>query len=101
MIQFLVSEGGSSGSPGSTPEALASELNLLVDLSHPNIGKLTGFEQDLQNGIVWMFSTWEANGNLSEFLATRQWNIPERLSLVRLSLQLVKILHDLPYPLLD
>lgn len=80
-------------------KALASELNLLVDLSHPNIGKLTGFEQDLQNGIVWMFSTWEANGNLSEFLATRQWNIPERLSLIKDIIAGLKYLHTYQPPI--
>ncbi|KAG8971871.1 hypothetical protein FRC05_010538 [Tulasnella sp. 425] len=80
-------------------KALAYELDLLVDLSHPNIGKLTGFEQDLQNGIVWMFSTWEANGNLSEFLATGQWKIPERLSLVKDIIAGLKYLHTYQPPI--
>lgn len=67
-----------------TLQALAAELNLLAQLSHPNISKLAGSEVDPESGNVWLFSSWESNGNLSEFLATGLWKIPERLSLVRI-----------------
>lgn len=52
-------------------------------LSHDNIVKLIGFIEDLEKGKAWMVLAWAPNGNVGEFLATRECKIPERISLVR------------------
>lgn len=54
----------------------------MAALSHKNIIRFIGFVEDLGNGEAWMILSWEPNGNVREFLATGQWEIPERLSLV-------------------
>lgn len=54
----------------------------MARLSHENIVQLIGFVEELQEGKAWIVLSWEPNGNLSEFLATGKWEIPERLSLV-------------------
>lgn len=54
----------------------------MAGLFHENIVRLIGFVEDLENGTAWIVLSWEPNGNLSEFLATGEWEIPERLSLV-------------------
>lgn len=56
---------------------------MMAGLSHPNIIRLIGFIEDLENGIAWIVLSWLPNGNLREFLATEEWEIPERISLVR------------------
>lgn len=55
---------------------------MMAGLSHENIIKLVGFVEDLENGIAWIVSSWEPNGNVREFLAKGNWEIPERVSLV-------------------
>lgn len=52
-------------------------------LSHPNIVKILGFVEDIECRIAWLVFTWEDNGNLREFLRSGEWEIPERVSLVR------------------
>ncbi|KAG8930458.1 hypothetical protein FRC01_002740 [Tulasnella sp. 417] len=51
-------------------------------LSHPNILKLEGFVEDLSSHKVWLLFPWEEHGNLRDFLASGEWEIPERLSLI-------------------
>ncbi|KIO26960.1 hypothetical protein M407DRAFT_23785 [Tulasnella calospora MUT 4182] len=80
-------------------EALATELSMLAQLSHPNVGKLAGFEEDPQNGSIWGFLYWESNGNLCEFLATGPWNLPERVSLIKDLLAGLKYLHTREPPI--
>lgn len=55
---------------------------MMAGLSHENIVRLVGFLEDLENGTAWIVMSWEPNGNVSEFLATGKWEIPERISLV-------------------
>lgn len=58
------------------------EVELMTELSHENIAQLIGFVENLDNGQAWIVLSWEPNGNLSEFLSTGEWEIPERISLV-------------------
>lgn len=55
----------------------------MAGLSHENIVELVGFIEDLAKGKAWIVLSWVPNGNVSEFLATGEWEIPERISLVR------------------
>ncbi|KAG8939159.1 hypothetical protein FRC04_006943 [Tulasnella sp. 424] len=59
------------------------EVDILAGLSHPNIVKLLGFIEDLENGEARMIFAWEENGNVKEFLAKRKCDVPERVSLVK------------------
>ena len=57
-------------------------MEVTAGLSHKNIVRLVGFVEDLENGKAWVVLSWEPNGNVSEFLATGKYEIPERVSLV-------------------
>ena len=46
--------------------------------------EIIGFVEDVDNRIAWLVFPWEDNGNLREFLRSGGWEIPERVSLVRL-----------------
>ena len=59
------------------------EAEFLVGLSHENIIKLEGFIENLSNDIVWLVFPWEENGTLRDFIASAEWEIPERIWLVR------------------
>lgn len=63
-------------------QLLAHEVSLLNELSHENIVKVIGFVEDAKDGIAWMILPWEKNGNLREFIASAEWEFPERLALV-------------------
>lgn len=52
-------------------------------LSHLNIVKIIGFVEDIEKRIYWLVFPWEANGNVREFLLSGEWELPERVSLVR------------------
>lgn len=65
------------------PKAFVNELSLMATLSHPNIVTLLGFVEDTKAGDAWIIIPWEGNGNVREFLQSGEWDIPERLSLVR------------------
>ncbi|KAG9050006.1 hypothetical protein FS837_008186 [Tulasnella sp. UAMH 9824] len=58
------------------------ESELLTQLSHPNIVKLEGFVEDLPGYELWLIFPWEEHGNLRDFLASGEWEIPERISLI-------------------
>ncbi|KIO25821.1 hypothetical protein M407DRAFT_24875 [Tulasnella calospora MUT 4182] len=58
------------------------ESEFLVKLSHPNIVKLEGFVEDLSAQKVWLIFPWEEYGNLRDFLASGEWEVPERISLI-------------------
>ncbi|KIO23332.1 hypothetical protein M407DRAFT_27180 [Tulasnella calospora MUT 4182] len=58
------------------------EAGLLVELDHENIVELEGFVEDLSKNKVWLVFPWEANGNLKDFAASQDWEIPERIWLI-------------------
>lgn len=58
------------------------EVETLAGLSHENVIRLIGFAEELEHGKAWIVLSWHPNGNVSEFLATGDWEIPERISLV-------------------
>ncbi|KIO20488.1 hypothetical protein M407DRAFT_29895 [Tulasnella calospora MUT 4182] len=58
------------------------ESEFLVKLSHPNIVKLEGFVEDLSAQKVWLIFPWEEYGNLRDYLASGEWEVPERISLI-------------------
>ncbi|KIO27382.1 hypothetical protein M407DRAFT_23433 [Tulasnella calospora MUT 4182] len=58
------------------------ESEFVLDLSHPHIVKLEGFVADLSERKVWLIFPWEEHGNLRDFLASGEWEIPERISLI-------------------
>ncbi|KIO18522.1 hypothetical protein M407DRAFT_225312 [Tulasnella calospora MUT 4182] len=71
----------------------------MAHLSHENIIKLIGFVENLQEGKAWIVLAWEPNGNVSEFLATGEWEIPERLSLIKDTFAGIKYLHTRQPPI--
>ncbi|KAG8939155.1 hypothetical protein FRC04_006939 [Tulasnella sp. 424] len=75
------------------------EVDILAGLSHPNIVKLLGFLEDLENGEACMIFAWEENGNVQEFLAKRKCDVPERVSLVKDVTAGLKYLHTRQPPI--
>ncbi|KIO19039.1 hypothetical protein M407DRAFT_31323, partial [Tulasnella calospora MUT 4182] len=75
------------------------EVELMAELSHDNIVRLIGFVEDLKNGKAWIILSWEPNGNVSEFLATGKWEIPERISLIQDTFDGLKYLHTRQVPI--
>lgn len=63
-------------------QGFVNELRVLDQLSHPNIIKIIGFVEDIENRIAWLVFPWEDNGNLRQFLRSGTWELPERVSLV-------------------
>ncbi|KIO23066.1 hypothetical protein M407DRAFT_27396 [Tulasnella calospora MUT 4182] len=57
------------------------EAEFLVDLEHESIIELVGFVEDVSKDIIWLVFPWEDNGNLKGFIASADWEIPERISL--------------------
>ncbi|KAG8922850.1 hypothetical protein FRC01_013527, partial [Tulasnella sp. 417] len=57
------------------------EAQFLEGLMHPNIVRFKGFAEDISNGIIWLVFPWFDNGNLKDFVALLDWEIPERISL--------------------
>lgn len=59
------------------------EAEFLVGVSHPNIIRFEGFVEDVSKNIIWLVFPWADNGNLKDFVSSQEWEIPERISLVR------------------
>lgn len=59
------------------------EAEFLVGLSHENIIKLEGFVEDVSKEVIWLVFPWGENGTLKDFIASAEWEIPERIWLVR------------------
>lgn len=57
--------------------------------AHPGIAKFIGFYADFKRTEAWLLSPWEPYGNISEFVRERKLEVPEKLSLVRLSRELL------------
>lgn len=75
------------------------EAGFLVELSHQNIIKLEGFVEDLRNKIIWLIFPWEDAGNLKDFIASQNWEIPERLWLIDEVTRGVEYLHTREPPI--
>ncbi|KIO23338.1 hypothetical protein M407DRAFT_214839 [Tulasnella calospora MUT 4182] len=69
------------------------EADFLAELDHKNIVKLEGFVVDLSENRVWLIFPWEENGNLKDFAASRDWEIPERIWLIEDVARGVEYLH--------
>ncbi|KIO28056.1 hypothetical protein M407DRAFT_72279, partial [Tulasnella calospora MUT 4182] len=78
------------------PKPFAHELSLLSEFCHENIVALSGFVEDMANGIAWLVIPWEANGNVREFIASRKWEVPERIYDITRGIQ---YLHCLKSPI--
>ena len=63
-------------------QSFVNELSIMASISHSNIVKFVGFVEDMRKGDAWIVLPWEENGNVREFLASGEWDIPERISLV-------------------
>lgn len=75
-------------------KAFAHEVDLLAGLSHPNVVQMIGFVEDLEDEKAWVIFPWEANGNVREFLASGDWEVPERVSLLLDTFSGLYYLHD-------
>ncbi|KAG8988610.1 hypothetical protein FRB90_002655, partial [Tulasnella sp. 427] len=71
-----------------------NELHIMEQLSHPNIVKIIGFVEDIDNQVAWLVTPWEANGNVREFLRSGDWDMAERVSLIKDVVDGVKYLHS-------
>ncbi|KAG9019834.1 hypothetical protein FRB90_003423 [Tulasnella sp. 427] len=69
------------------------EIEVLSELSHPNVIKLTGFVDEISNNIVWLVFPWEENGNVRDYLTGMNLEIPERISLIDDVAQGLEYLH--------
>lgn len=67
------------------PQLTLREAGFLVELSHPNIITLEGLVESVSNNMIWLVFPWEEQGNMRDFIASEDWEIPERISLVRSS----------------
>ncbi|KAG8986125.1 hypothetical protein FRB90_004202, partial [Tulasnella sp. 427] len=74
-------------------KSFAWEVSIMTKLSHENIIKLIGFMEDLQNGTACIVVPWEEKGNIQDFLAARECDIPERISLIQDVVGGVEYLH--------
>ncbi|KAG8915563.1 hypothetical protein FRC00_002811 [Tulasnella sp. 408] len=74
-------------------KSLANELSILATLSHPNIIHLIGFMEDMEKGDAWIVVPWAANGNIREFLRSGEYDIPERVSLIKDAVSGLEYLH--------
>ncbi|KIO28948.1 hypothetical protein M407DRAFT_21854 [Tulasnella calospora MUT 4182] len=75
------------------------EAGFLVKLSRRNIIKLDGFVEDISKNVIWLVFPWEENGSLRDFVASADWEIPERISLIRDVARGVEYLHSRTPPL--
>ncbi|KIO16638.1 hypothetical protein M407DRAFT_33710 [Tulasnella calospora MUT 4182] len=82
-----------------TPKAFVRELVVLDGLNHPNVANLVGFVEDLEREIAWLLSSWEPNGNVRQFLTSAKCAMPERISLIRDTLEGLRYLHTREPPI--
>ncbi|KAG9035468.1 hypothetical protein FS837_001919, partial [Tulasnella sp. UAMH 9824] len=75
------------------------EAEFLVSLSHENIIGLEGFVEDVSNNVIWLVFPWESHGNLKDFIASADWEIPERISLINDVATGVEYLHEREPPI--
>ncbi|KIO24085.1 hypothetical protein M407DRAFT_213420 [Tulasnella calospora MUT 4182] len=75
------------------------EAEFLIELSHECITKLQGFVEDTSKDKLWLVFPWQDNGDLRDFLASRDWEIPERIWLIDNVVEGVEYLHDQKPPI--
>ncbi|KIO18792.1 hypothetical protein M407DRAFT_31537 [Tulasnella calospora MUT 4182] len=75
------------------------EAEFLVELVHPNIANFQGFVVDLSKSAIWLVFPWAHNGNLKDFVASRDWEIPERIWLINDVVQGLAYLHNQEPPI--
>ncbi|KAG9000519.1 hypothetical protein FRB90_011794 [Tulasnella sp. 427] len=75
------------------------EADFLFELSHPNVVELEGFVEDVGNKTIWLVFPWAEHGTLKEFVASREWEIPERLALIHDVAHGVDYLHGQESPI--
>ncbi|KAG8918534.1 hypothetical protein FRC01_001807 [Tulasnella sp. 417] len=83
----------------SLPQLMLREAGFLAELSHPNVIKFEGFVEDISKNRIWLIFPWEVNGNLRDFVASADWKIPERISLINDVAEGVEYLHGLQPPI--
>lgn len=79
--------------------SFANEVLILSELSHLNIIELIGFVEDETNDIAWIVLPWEANGNLRDFVLSRELEIPQRISLIKDVMSGIEHLHTRQPPI--
>ncbi|KAG8962272.1 hypothetical protein FRC00_009904 [Tulasnella sp. 408] len=57
------------------------EAEFLADLDHRNIVKLRGFVEDISKSIIWLVFPWAERGNLRDYIASENWEIPVKILL--------------------
>ncbi|KAG9043842.1 hypothetical protein FS837_009067 [Tulasnella sp. UAMH 9824] len=75
------------------------EVEMMAGLSHENIVQLIGFVEDLENKIAWIVLSWAPNGNIREFLANGDWELPQRVQLIKNTFEGIKYLHTREPPI--
>ncbi|KIO18144.1 hypothetical protein M407DRAFT_84245, partial [Tulasnella calospora MUT 4182] len=65
---------------------------------HPGVAKFLGFCADFDRKEAWLISPWEPYGNVSEFIAGRELEVPEKLSLAFDTIDALVFLHQLDPP---
>ncbi|KAG8989984.1 hypothetical protein FRB90_001993 [Tulasnella sp. 427] len=76
------------------------EVDIMSRLNHERIVKLIGFVEDIRDGEAWIIMPWEPNGNLADFLASGDWEIPERISLIQDMFGGLEYLHTRKPPII-
>ncbi|KIO18802.1 hypothetical protein M407DRAFT_83561 [Tulasnella calospora MUT 4182] len=75
------------------------EAEFQAELSHPNIVSFKGFVENISKRMIWLVFPWAENGNLKDFVALRNWEIPERISLISDVTQGLAYLHSREPPI--
>ncbi|KIO32712.1 hypothetical protein M407DRAFT_101088 [Tulasnella calospora MUT 4182] len=75
------------------------EAGFLAELAHKSIVELLGFVEDVSKKRVWLIFPWEENGNLKDFAAKQDWEIPERIWLINGVARGVEYLHGRSPPI--
>ncbi|KIO15834.1 hypothetical protein M407DRAFT_86718, partial [Tulasnella calospora MUT 4182] len=75
------------------------EVEMMAGLSHKNIVRFLGFIEDLEKREACIVMSWEPNGNVSEFLAARRSETPERISLIQDTFEGLQYLHTRQPPI--
>ncbi|KIO25934.1 hypothetical protein M407DRAFT_24784 [Tulasnella calospora MUT 4182] len=75
------------------------EAGFLTELDHGHIIELEGFAADLPNDQIWLIFLWHEHGNLKDFVASQDWEIPERICLISDVTYGVQYLHSQDPPI--